>query len=106
MFKLICFLYLILGKYKSDKEINLKDQKHWIIFGIYLIYLIKYKNKIIFLLTGNKNIKKVITKAKMTNTFKCTKCNTSCVYVDVTRGKDIKEMFGCPCDACTDFYCR
>lgn len=36
----------------------------------------------------------------------CFKCNKSCVYVDVTKDRNIKDLFGGPCDLCRNIVCR
>lgn len=36
----------------------------------------------------------------------CFKCKRSCVYVDVTKDKNIKDLFGGPCDLCRNTLCR
>lgn len=36
----------------------------------------------------------------------CFKCNTACVFKDVTKSKDTKDLFGGPCDLCRKILCR
>lgn len=36
----------------------------------------------------------------------CSKCGTACFFKDVTKSKDIKDLFGCPCDMCRRTLCR
>ncbi|CAG9760381.1 unnamed protein product [Ceutorhynchus assimilis] len=36
----------------------------------------------------------------------CFKCRNSCVYVDVTKDKSIKDLFGGPCDFCRNIFCK
>lgn len=36
----------------------------------------------------------------------CSKCDISCVYMDVTKDKSIKDLFGGPCDLCRNIFCR
>lgn len=38
--------------------------------------------------------------------LKCTKCKDDCYFVDITKSKDIKELFGCACDLCRNVFCR
>ena len=40
------------------------------------------------------------------NKFICSKCSKECYFIDVTKSKDIKELFGCACDLCKKVYCR
>lgn len=35
----------------------------------------------------------------------CVKCSVVCVFKDVTRSKDIKDLFGAPCDFCKQVFC-
>ena len=36
----------------------------------------------------------------------CFKCKKNCVYLDVTKDKTIKDLFGGPCDLCRNIICR
>lgn len=36
----------------------------------------------------------------------CVKCEKSCVYIDVTKDKTIRDLFGGPCDLCRGIFCR
>lgn len=38
--------------------------------------------------------------------LKCSKCNEDCYFIDITKSKDIKELFGCACDMCKTVLCR
>lgn len=36
----------------------------------------------------------------------CSKCDTPCFFKDVTKSKEIKDLFGGPCDMCRLTFCR
>ena len=36
----------------------------------------------------------------------CSKCKSECFFIDVSKSKDIKELFGGPCDLCRQVFCR
>lgn len=40
------------------------------------------------------------------NMLSCSKCSSECVFRDVSKSKEIKELFGGPCDLCGDILCR
>lgn len=42
----------------------------------------------------------------LTSKLTCSKCSSICFFMDVTKSRDIKELFGCACDLCKRILCR
>lgn len=40
------------------------------------------------------------------NPLNCSKCNEECYFIDTTKSREIKELFGCACDLCKKVFCR